>query len=438
MKLLNHRNPVLCFATLCVWYGSAFAWNGSAAQPPPQPAPASPTAAAQPAPPAGDKPPIKQEELDQMLAPIALYPDALLSQVLMASTYPVEIVSADRWVKANKSLKGEALAKELESQDWDPSVKSLVNFPDVLSGLSEKLDQTVKIGDAFLADQKQVMETIQSLRARADKAGNLKSSDQVNVTVEAATAAAPQVIVIESKSPEVIYVPSYNPTVVYGTWPYPSYPPYPSYYYPPGYVATAAVSFGVGLAVGAAWGYAWGGCNWRGGDVDIDINRNTNINNNINRNKYQNNMGGGRGQGSWQHDSSHRKGASYRDSATSNRYGGSSNRQAAQSREAYRGRADAGRQDLSRGGASATNRSGAGTGARPSTGAAGSGNRPSTGATNRATPSTSNRSSPSKSSAFQGSSGSGSSTRAASSRGSSSRSSGASRGGGGSRGGGRR
>jgi hypothetical protein len=197
----------------------------------------------------------------------------------MASTYPLEVVQAERFAKQNVSLKGEALTKALESQTWDPSVKSLVNFPQVLTMMNEKLDWTQKLGNAFLAQQKPVMDTIQSLRAKAQAAGNLKTTKEQTVIVEE------KIIKIEPASPQVIYVPAYNPTVVYGAWPYPAYPPY--YYYPPGYVATtAAFSFMAGAAVGAAWGYAWGNNNWNSGNVDVDVNRNTNINNNINRQNY--------------------------------------------------------------------------------------------------------------------------------------------------------
>jgi hypothetical protein len=290
----------------------------------------------------------KQEELDQILAPIALYPDSLLTQVLMASTYPLEIVQADRWAKQNKDMKGDALAKALEAQPWDPSVKSLVNFPQVLTMMSEKLDWTQKLGDAFLAQQKDVMGTIQSLRKKAEASGNLKTTKEQTVIVEKET------IIIEPANPQVIYVPTYNPIVVYGAWPYPAYPPYPVY--PPGYVAGAA--FVTGVAVGAAWGYAWGHSDWHGGDVDIDVNRNTNINNNIDRSKYKQQMqqrgqgqGGQAGQGKWQHDASHRGGVSYRDQGTAQKYNRGTGGEAAKSREAYRGRAEQGRQDLSRGGA---------------------------------------------------------------------------------------
>src|SRR5512139_2507995 len=224
----------------------------------------------------GGQPVFKQEELEQILAPVALYPDSLLTQILMASTYPLEVVQADRWAKQNKSMKGDALAKALEAQPWDPSVKSLVNFPPVLTMMSEKLDWTQKLGDAFLSQQADVMGTIQNLRKKAEASGNLKTTKEQVVKVEK------EVIIIEPASPEVIYVPTYNPTVVYGAWPYPAYPPYP--YYPPGYVAGAAF---MGLAVGAAWDYALGHANWHGGNVNINYNQNRNINNNINRDKYK-------------------------------------------------------------------------------------------------------------------------------------------------------
>jgi hypothetical protein len=287
----------------------------------------------------------KQEELDQMLAPVALYPDSLLTQILMASTYPLEIVQADRWVKQNKDMKGDALTKALEAQPWDPSVKSLVNFPQVLQMMSEKLDLTQKLGDAFLAQQKDVMATIQSLRKKAEASGNLKTSKEQKVVVEKET------IIIQSASPEVIYVPSYNPIVVYGSWPYPAYPPY--YYYPPVYATPYA--FGAGIAIGAAWGYAWGHADWHGGyggygNVKINHNQNININNNINRGKYASQLPAG-GQGNWQHNASHRGGVAYRDQKTAQQYNRGAGSEAAKSREAYRGRAEQGRQDIAKGGA---------------------------------------------------------------------------------------
>ncbi len=290
----------------------------------------------------GEQKTFKQEELDQMIAPIALYPDSLLTQILMASTYPLEVVEADRWAKKNKDVKGDALTKALEAQPWDPSVKSMVNFPQVLAMMSEKLDWTQKLGDAFLAQQKDVMDTTQKLRKKAHAEGNLKTTKEQVVKVEK------EVIIIEPANPQVVYVPTYSTTVVYGTWPYPAYPPYP--YYPPGYAPGAGLfGFGAGVAVGAAWGYAWGHANWNGGDVDVNVNQNTNINNNIDRSKEQNKVTRGEGgKGSWQHNPEHRKGVSYKDQGTADKFGKGGPKDA-QSRESSRGRGDTGRQDSARG-----------------------------------------------------------------------------------------
>ena len=248
---------------------------------------------------------LSKEELDQMLAPIALYPDALLAQVLMASTYPLEVVGAARFVNENKNLKGDQLEAALLKKDWDPSVKSLVPFPAVLSMMNDKLDWTQKLGNTFLAQQKDVMDAVQRLRAKAQASGNLKTSKEQIVIVER------EIIRIEPAT-QVIYVPTYNPTVVYGVWPYPAYPPYP--YYPPGYVAGVGVmSFAFGVAVGASYG----GFHW--GHGDVTINRNINVNrqtaniNNINRPAEG-------GTGKWQHNPEHRKGVQYPNQATAQQY----------------------------------------------------------------------------------------------------------------------
>jgi hypothetical protein len=290
----------------------------------------------------------KTEELEQIVAPVALYPDPLLAQVLMASTYPLEVVQAERWQKQNKNLKGESLKAAVDKQPWDASVKSLVEFPDVLAMMSEKLDWTQKLGDAFLAQQKEVMDTVQTLRKRAKDEGNLESSKEQTVTEKE------EKIVIEPADPQVVYVPVYNPTVVYGVWPYPAYPPY--YYYPPAYVYPPGgmfLSFSMGVFWGAAWGhYAHGGCNWHSGDIDIDINRNTNIN----RGDHVTHHGGDRRQGQgqkWQHSPEHRQGVAYRDQATGQKYNRASTRDSVQSRENYRGYADQGRQEPARGGGDA-------------------------------------------------------------------------------------
>lgn len=275
--------------------------------------------------------PFKPEELEQIVAPIALYPDSLLAQVLMASSYPLEIVLAARWAKEHPDVKGDAVAKAVENETWDPSVKSMVAFPDVLTMMNEKLDWTQKLGDAVLAQRKEVMDAVQRLRVKAKETGNLKSSKEQTVKTEAAPtgSSSPQVIIIESSSPEVVYVPTYNPTVVYGAWPYPAYPPY--YYYPPGYAAgTAFFSFSVGVMVGSA---LWGGCNWGHGDIDVNVNRYNNFNrtniNNVNRTNVSNR---------WEHNSAHRQGVGYRDSATQQRYGRGSSQEALQARENFRGR----------------------------------------------------------------------------------------------------
>lgn len=266
-----------------------------------------------------------QEELDQLLAPIALYPDSLISEILMASTYPLDVVQASRWADQNKNLKGDALTDALEQKNWDPSIKAMVNFPQVLQMMNEKLDWTEKLGDAFLAQEKDVMDTVQKLRGKAQEQGNLKTTAEQKVVVEKET------IIIEPANPQVIYVPTYNPTVIYGPWWYPAYPPY--YYYPPGYIAGPGFWFGTGFAMGAAWGYAWGGCNWHGGNVYINVNKNININHNINRTYYQQNLQkkgqvDQNGKGTWKHDPGQRKGVAYRDSATAQKYGQPSARSA--------------------------------------------------------------------------------------------------------------
>src|SRR5262249_6657402 len=164
-------------------------------------------------------PPFKPEELEQIVAPIALYPDPLIAQIFMASTYPLEIVQAARFAKANPNLKGDALNDELKKQTWDDSVKSLVSFPQVLEMMDNQLEWMQQLGDAVLAQQKDTMDAIQRLRAKAQSAGNLKSTEQQNVVVEQAEGLPQQTIIrIEPANPQVIFVPTYNPTIVYGAW----------------------------------------------------------------------------------------------------------------------------------------------------------------------------------------------------------------------------
>ena len=306
-------------------------------------------------------PTFSPEELEQVVAPIALYPDALLAQVMMASTYPLEVVEAARFLEDNPELKDTALDDALKEKTWDPSVKSLVSFPQVLTMMNEKLDWTQKLGDAFLAQQDDLMDAVQRLRNKAHAEGNLESNEQQTVTVEPAPAgAAPpsagppqQTIIIQPANPQVVYVPTYNPTVVYGAWPYPAYPPYS--YYPPGYMmATSMMSFGMGMWAGAA---LWGDCDWDnggGGDkVKIDIDNY----NNFNKTDIKN--------GKWNHNVDHRKGVQYRDQRTQNKYG-KGDRPGAANREAFRGRADQGRRDIARQGPSAVQRDIGKGGARPS------------------------------------------------------------------------
>ena len=324
----------------------------------PQSQPA-PQAQAQPAQPGDDDvQPFKPEELEAIVAPIALYPDPLVAQVLMASTYPLEVIQAARLMKAQPNLKGDALNEELKKYEWDDSVKSLCSFPQTLDVLNEKIDWMQKLGDAFLDQRKETMDAIQRMRAKAQAQGSLQSNEQQKVIVEPAAAqpapagqpapAAPAgeqtVIKIEPANPQVIYVPQYNPAVVYPPPP-PAYPPY-YYPYPPAYPwGAAAVSFGVGMAVGAA---VWGGCNWGGGDVDVGVNKNNNFTNNVNRgdkatqikNERSNRQSQG-GKQNFNHDPSHRKGAQYRDKGTQQKYNRGSSPQAG-ARDSYRGRGDQG------------------------------------------------------------------------------------------------
>jgi uncharacterized membrane protein YgcG len=257
--------------------------------------------------------PMPQEKLDSLLAPIALYPDQLLTQTLIASTYPLDVVAAARFVKENRDLKGDALDKAVAQKNWDPSVQSLTAFPQVLEMMNDKLDWTQELGDAFLADEKRVMQTVQNLRRKADAAGNLKSNEQVKVVKEQTT------IIIEPAQPTVVYVPSYNPTVVYGVWWAPAYPPYyyppPPYYYPPGSVAAAGlIGFGLGVAIANNNHWGWCNTNWNGGSVNINVNKNNVfINNNTQFKAKVNN-------GNWQHNPAQRKGVAYSDARTRDQY----------------------------------------------------------------------------------------------------------------------
>jgi len=263
------------------------------------------------------QPQFSQQELDQMLAPIALYPDALLSQVLMASTYPLEVVQAARWWRANPDLKGDQAVKAAQQNNWDPSVISLTAFPQILGMLDEKLDWTERLGNAFLEQQPQVMDSVQGLRQKAMAAGNLQSNDQVQVSQQAQQ--GQPIIVIQQAAPQVVYVPYYDPTLVYGPWWWDAYPPvywrpWPGYYHRPGY--NAGFYMGVGISVGG--GFFFGNFDWHQRHVNV-----VNVNNYYYRNYYNNHprptVGGNSspypGRGAWQHDPDHRHGVPYPDAA---------------------------------------------------------------------------------------------------------------------------
>ncbi len=356
---------------------------------------------------------IPAEQLDSLVAPIALYPDPLLAQTLAASTYPLELIQLQQWLEKNKSLKDKALADAVEKQSWDPSIQALAGLPDVVKRLADDIQWTTDLGNAFLAQQADVMEAVQRMRKKAQEKGNLQTSEQQKV--ETKVIEGDSVILIEQANPQVIYVPSYNPMYVYGA---PFYP-YPPIYYPPAgyYAAGMAISFGVGIAMGAFWGGGgWGwGCGWGGNNVYINhnsnFNRNTNINggnrNNIgggNRNNIgngnRNNIGSGNrpsnpiagggnrgdigggnrgdigggnrpstlpaggGAGDrWQHNPQHRGGAPYGDRATADRFGGSARGDSLANRQAS-ARQQVGRQ----GGNLSSARGGTGVSNRASTG----------------------------------------------------------------------
>jgi hypothetical protein len=455
MNMKRMIGPVRTALVLaCLWGGSvAFAQGTQGAA---QPAPAAQAAPA-------EQKIYKNEQLDQMLAPVALYPDSLLSQLLMAATYPSDFAEAADWVKAHQDVKGgDDAVKQVESKDWDPSVKSLVAFPQVLAQFGPQADWVQKLGDAFLAQPDDVMASVQRLRAQAQKAGTLKTTEQQKVIVQQAPAeaAAPSttVIQIEPANPQVVYVPSYNPSVVYGSWAYPSYPPYyypppPYYYHPVASGLAAGLAFGVGVA---AINSCWGGFNWGRGDVNVNVNRYNNVN--------VNNRISGNGNTNWNHNSANRRGTPYADNRSRQQYGqgvggannrsgyrgntgGDANRQRAQQSfnksTGFQGGAGANAANRGSAGANAANRGGAGANAANRGGAgASAANRSGGGASNRVNASPNgaggggaNRSSGSQSNAFSGAN-SRQSSQSQASRGQSSQRSSASHSGGGRSGGG--
>ena len=390
---------------------------------------------------------IPPDQLDSLVAPIALYPDPMLAQTLAASTYPLELIQLQQWLAKNPGLKDQALADAVMKQPWDPSIQALAALPDVVKRLADDIQWTTDLGNAFLAQQSDVMDAVQRMRKKAQDTGNLKSTEQQKV--ETKVIENKSVIVVEQANPQVVYVPSYDPVVVYG----PPVYPYPPIYYPPAgyYAAGLAISFGVGMMMGAAWGGGWGGNN----NININNNNNFNRNSNIgsgNRNnigggnrpsQQPGRGGGGRGDSSWKHNPQHRGGAPYGDRGTANKFGGTARGDSLSNRQAS-ARQQVGRQGGNlpsnrAGGAGVSNRA-SGAGVSNRAGGAGVSNRAGGGGADRVGSRDVSRGGGGNRDAFGGGSrGSkgynGSSTRASSSRGSSSM---GSRGGGGRGGGGGR
>jgi hypothetical protein len=326
---------------------------------------------------------LKPAELDQLVAPIALYPDPLLSEVLIASTYPLEVVQADRWAKSNNSLKGEALTAALAKQGWDDSVKALAQVPNVLTMMADQLDWTQKLGDAVLAQQPELMDAIQRLRGRAQANGKLQSTKELTVTVKSAAPAqggggqaqegqAPaQYIVIEPTSPTEMYVPYYDPAVVYGAWPYPDYSPY---YFPPppGYYAGGAIAAGIAFGSAVAIGHAiWGNCDWGRRNINV-ANRNVNINN-LDRSNINN-------FNKWEHNADHRHGVKYNNADVRQKFAKNDIQAGKGARQDFRGKDGQKVIDSARPGAGdrpgGGDRDRSGAGDRPGAGASKGGERP--------------------------------------------------------------
>jgi hypothetical protein len=389
---------------------------------------------------------IPPDQLDSLVSPIALYPDPLLAQMLAASTYPLELIQLQQWLLKNPGLKDQALAEAVEKQPWDPSIQAMAGLPDVVKRLADDIQWTTDLGNAFLAQQNDVMDAVQRMRKKAQDNGNLKSTEQQKVEIKVIESKS--VIVVEQANPQVVYVPSYDPVVVWGA---PLYP-YPPIYYPPAgyYAAGLAISFGVGVMMGAFWSGGWGwGCGWGNNNININNNNNFNRNSNIgggNRNNFgggnrpsqqpgRGGVGAGRGDSSWRHSPQHRGGAPYRDRATADRFGGTARGDSLANRQS------GARQQLGRqGGNLPSNRAGGDGFGNRSSGGIGSGNRAGGGGADRIGSRDLSRGGGGNRDAFGGGSrGSkgynGSSARASSNRGSSSMQS---RGGGGRGGGGRR
>jgi Protein of unknown function (DUF3300) len=238
------------------------------------------------------------EQLQQLVAPIALYPDELVAEVLAAATYPAQVVEADRWLQDQKNLQGQQLADEVNKQPWDSSVKALAEFPSVLANMDQNLSWTSALGDAYMSQQQDIMNAVQVMRQRARASGNLDSNSQQKVTEQKSN------IVIEPAASEIVYVPTYDPWLVYGA-PVVAWPGW--YSYPGLYVATPGISFGFGFGVGFFGGFGWGwnhwGCDW--GHRTVMINHSTYISHNtmINRNRVAGRNAFSHGNASFNHGS---------------------------------------------------------------------------------------------------------------------------------------
>ncbi|MDR3421751.1 MAG: DUF3300 domain-containing protein [Xanthobacteraceae bacterium] len=281
-------------------------------------------------------------QLDQLVAPIALYPDPLLAEVLMASTYPVDVVHAERWLEENKNLSPDQLKAGADKQPWDQSIKALVATPDVLAMMSSKLEWTQKLGNAVIAQQADVMNAVQDLRGKAQANNKLASSKEQTVKVEQVQTR--QIIAIEPTQPDTVYVPYYDPGVVYGGWAYPDYPPY--YFAPPAYIGAGLIAGGLAFGAGYALGrWAGGGAHW-GGSVNWN-NNNININRPIN--------GGGT---NWQRGSGNRQGLGGGGRQQGVNFHGNRGAGSLGNRGGAGNRANLGNRGGNRGGASAGNRGG--------------------------------------------------------------------------------
>ena len=299
-QVFSPISAVLCILLLLV-PGSATLW-GQQASPPPLPPPGQALA---------------PDQLDDLVAPIALYPDPLLSQILVAATYPLELVEAGQWLQKNPGLTGPALTQAAQQQNWDPSIQALVVFPDLVKRLNQDITWTTNLGNGFLAQQADVMDAVQRLRAKAEQSGKLASTSQQTVTTT--NDSGQPVIDIEPANPQVIYLPNYDPAYFWGP---PLYYPYANWFYPP-FVGGAYWGFGLGISMGfyfgGGWG-GWGGWGWHPGWGNHSVMVNNNF---IHRNNFNAGRGGSlSGSTAWAHDSSHRQGVPYANSAVSSRYGG--------------------------------------------------------------------------------------------------------------------